>query len=202
MKTSTAIIIIALVAILVGVGIWWWASNCNQASTQSIVVINNNSSEATDNDDNDEIGDANENLIENIDIWETYENKDLGFKIDIPPEVAIELEMNDEHNRLTTFKGESLNYEVRLREDNPKHPTELENYYFLDFVPLEQTTINGEAANYYESEHGYCDAGMCGSPFTAYAMKHNNDFYVISFYGDTKMSPEEEQLIYSFEFTK
>ena len=200
MKTSIAILIIVIVAILVGGGIWWWASSCGQTSTQNSVVINKSSTKSDNS--NNEIGDANENSIENIDMWETYTNDDLGFQIDLLPEVTVEMEENDEYNRLVYFTSENLNYEVRLRADDPEHPTELENYYFLDFVPLEQTTINGETANYYESEHGYCDAGMCGSPFTAYAMKHNDDFYVISFYNDTEISPEEERLIYSFKFTK
>ena len=198
MKTSIAIIIIAIVAIVVGGGIWWWAGTYNEDTTQNGAVVNKSTSVANDNEAN--INEANENTVSDTTGWETYTNEDLGFEIAMPPGVKVDLEMNEERNRRTTFEGEDLSYEVWVRADDPEHPTELANYYLLDFVPLEETTINGKVANYYEAEHGYCDAGMCGSPFTAYALKNNNDFYIVSFYDDTEMSEEEEKVISSFRF--
>lgn len=194
MKTSIAIIIIAIVALLVGGGIWWWQQN-DEAGTQTDVVNNKNTVAINTNE-------TNENQVSETNGWKTYTNESLDFEIGMPPGVEIELEMNDEHNRLVTFKGEDSNYEVRLREDNPENPTPLENYYYLDFVPTDKVTINGEDAMFYKTEHGYCDAGHCGPPFTAYAFKHNNDFYVISFYNDTEMSEEENQVIFSFKLIK
>ena len=115
-------------------------------------------------------------------------------------DVQVDYEANEERNRRATFEGGDIDFEVWVRADDPEHPTALENYYLLDNIPTGSISIDGQDTMVYESEHGYCDAGACGSPFTAFAMKRGDDFYIISFYNDVEMTEAEELIMSSFKF--
>ena len=130
--------------------------------------------------------------------YETY-TSELGFSLDILEGVELTNFMNEGRNRLAVWEGNGMRFEVRFKNGEG---TELENYYYLDFIPESQSTLGGEIANVTKSEIGYCDAGFCGDPFMAYSVKKGNDFVNLVFYGDTKLSDTEKAVLESFKFTK
>ena len=63
------------------------------------------------------------------------------------------------------------------------------------------TTLAGVSANVYEMPNGYCDGPGCSAPYIAIVTVNGPDLYHISFFGDTKLSDTENQILSSFKFT-
>jgi len=129
--------------------------------------------------------------------WKIYNNKDLGFELKYPPSAQIDKELNDQYNRATIFKGGSVHFEVRLRKTGD---IILDKYYFMDSSIVRKTTLDNIPANVYELPNGYCDGPSCSEPYIAFVAKYGSDLYHLSFFGDVKMSDEENQILSTFKF--
>ena len=132
--------------------------------------------------------------------WKIYVNKSLGFEVMYPPLVQIDKELNDQYNRLTIFKGDGLNFEVRLRE-KPKEIS-LDNYYYMDSPIARKIALLNGSVNVYEMPNGYCDGPECSKPFTAVVTQNDSNLYHISFFGDAELSDIENRILSTFRFTR
>ncbi len=129
--------------------------------------------------------------------WKLYKNQELGFSLEMPPDISVEKELNSRNNRLVIFKGTSYVFEVRLKEGQG---TTLNNYLYLDFLPSGSAALGGQEAKVFKAPNGYCDGPSCGDPFVVYSTKLNKDFYNLVFYGDTALNQVEEKVFSSFKF--
>ncbi|MDZ7586751.1 MAG: hypothetical protein U0946_03260 [Patescibacteria group bacterium] len=133
-----------------------------------------------------------------IDNMEVYQNTALGFMIRYPSGIQVIKELNDQYNRLTSFEGNNLKIEVRLRQDTNNTP--LDQYYFMDAPISGQTTLGGLNANIYKFPNGYCDGSSCSQPFVAIVTKRNSDFFSLIFSGDVELSEAEKAIISTVQF--
>ena len=127
-----------------------------------------------------------------------YRSATLGFMIRYPSGIQVTKELNDQYNRFTSFAGNGLTFEVRLKQDIDN--TSLDQYYFMDAPISGQTTLGGLQANIYQLPNGYCDGPSCSQPFVAVVTKRGNDFFSLSFYGDPELSEAEKTILVSFQF--
>lgn len=136
--------------------------------------------------------------------WKIYTNQKLGFTIKYPPTVIITRELNDEFNRATEFKGSEISFEVMLRKTGA---ISLNNYYYMDSPILQKAFLDGNNANVYayNAVNNTCvndESGpSCPTSFIAYVAENGPNIYHISFYGDDKLSPLENQILSTFKFT-
>ena len=135
--------------------------------------------------------------------WQTYTNKDLGFEIKYPPTVSIDKEMNDQYNRATIFKGDNLNFQVMLREIGTGT---LDKYYFMDNPDYSKSLLDKRNANVYiyDDSNSSCvsDGSGPGCPisYVVYVAQNGSDLYHLGFYGTSKISDLEKQILSTFKF--
>ena len=133
------------------------------------------------------------------DDWNLYSNPDLEFEVMIPADASIQMELDDDFNKLTMFEGRLHQFEIRLRKHGN---TPIAQYRYLDF-PIDHTSrLDGEDAMVYKAPNGYCDGPSCGSPFLSYVVKHGLYFYHLTFYGDIKLDDIETEIRSSFKIIK
>ena len=136
--------------------------------------------------------------------WLTYSNQDLGFEIMYPPNMKIEKELNDEHNRFTQIKGNDLDVQVMLRKSDN---ISFDNYYYMDNIIANTSILGGEKANVYiqdVSKSGCVDNGEgpgCPLSFVSYAAIKSGNIYHLGFFGDAALSDIEKQILSTFKFT-
>lgn len=130
--------------------------------------------------------------------WETYNSPEFGFSIDYPQNLQVQDYLNDQYNRTVSFKGTDLYFSVTLRKADSNF--NLDKYYFMDSLIARTTVLSGQKANIYEMPNGYCDGPGCSQPYIAIVTEHNGDVYSVSFFGDSKLSSLESQILSSFRF--
>jgi len=136
--------------------------------------------------------------------WKTYKNIALGFEIKYPPNVEIILEENDQHNRITIFKGESLNFEVDLHKAGD---TPLDKYYYMDNPVFTKSVLDDKIANVYifdASKNSCVSNGSgpgCTISYVTYVAQNGLDLYHLSFKGDSILSDTEKNILSTFKFT-
>jgi hypothetical protein len=185
------IIVVILLAII---GYLVWGNN-SQTDTldQQNTAPNNNAIE--NNKDTQTPADSDSN-------WQVYTNNALGFSVEYPNDMPVNLELNDEYNRLVKF-GSSDNkfFEVRLEKDTDPDVGKL--YGFLGAeVSSEDVTLGGVKGFKAVSKTGYGDAGYQGSPYVVFAARLDGNVYHLIFYGDATVSAEENKILSTFKFIK
>lgn len=130
--------------------------------------------------------------------WETYNSPEFGFSIDYSQNLQVQDYLNDQYNRTVSFKGTDLYFSVTLRKADSNF--NLDKYYFMDSPIARTTVLSGQKANIYEMPNGYCDGPGCSQPYIAIVTEHNSDVYSISFFGDSKLSSLESQILSTFKF--
>lgn len=128
--------------------------------------------------------------------WKNYENDKLGFSLNIPPDASIEKELVTENNRLVIYDNLTSKFEVRINENKD---AQLSTYSYLDIKASGRATLAGQTASVFTAPKGYCDGPSCSEPFVTYATKNGDDFYNLVFYGDSKISEEEKEILASFK---
>lgn len=132
--------------------------------------------------------------------WETYENKDLAFRLNLPSTVTVDRVLNDEYNQMVSFAREAGVIMVKLHE-NDKAPSMNPEDYEYDVVNISESTLGGQKAVVVASSKGICDGPSCGGPFVVYIALNGSHSYSLTFYGDTELDDTEQKMIDSFEFT-
>lgn len=127
--------------------------------------------------------------------WKTYKNFNLGFSIQYPNDLPPTLELSDQKNKMTAFGKANLGryFEVRVF-DNEQYAEGFLMYSNLNF---QRNVLVGGVQGYKIIE----PSGM-GTPFIKFGAEHDGLGYVIIFYGDDKISQEEQQILSTFKFTK
>jgi hypothetical protein len=130
--------------------------------------------------------------------WKTYSNSSFGITIKYPQTVTTKDEMDDQYNRKVAFIGDNLDFTVTLRKADPNFI--LSKYFFMDSPISRTSTLGGKEANVYELPKGYCDGPSCSQPYIAIVTEHNGDIYSLAFFGDSKLSNQESQILSTFKF--
>lgn len=184
-SSTTKIIFTALVtAIIIGSGIYTWQQNkidtLAQTNTKKTLQVSTTTSTGTPTD-----------------TWETYISKEFGFEMKIPTDASVSMDLNDQYNRLVSFKSATENFEVRLKKDKE---TALNDFNYLDFPIVGKSTLAGNEAVIFKAQNGYCDGPGCTPPFISYATKHGDDFYIFTFSGHAELNDTEKSIVASFKF--
>jgi len=134
--------------------------------------------------------------------WQIYRNEELGFAMQYPPYTVVDASFNDAYNQVIAFKksGDETAFEIRIR----KSIQPFDQYFYLDKPLAATTTIAGKEARVFEAPNGYCDGPGCSAPYRAYAMRGKEgapDVYNIVFFGDGKLSVDEQKILNSFSLT-
>lgn len=127
--------------------------------------------------------------------WKTYQNKKLGFELQIPSYISIIEDSRD----LIIFESEKENFELRLRDKEYKSQN-LNHYSYLDLPIFSKSTLGEKEAVIFKAPNGYCDGPGCTKPFIAYSAMSNETFYNLVFKGDTSLNDTEEAILISFKF--
>lgn len=130
--------------------------------------------------------------------WKTYNSVEFAFSINYPKDLLIKNFINDQYNRTVSFVGSDINFSITLKKANTNF--NLDKYYFMDSPIARTTTLSSQKANIYEMSNGYCDGPGCSQPYIAVVAEYNGDIYSISFFGDSKLSPLESQILSTFKF--
>lgn len=186
-------IIILILLVLVGVGVYYFGTIKNKSVSTPVASVQPSSSPlakpTTDPTAN----------------WKIYSNQSLGFELKYPPSVKITRETNDEFNRVTEFEGPGISFGVMLRKNDN---ITLDNYYYMDNAILQKASLGGKDANVYiqDASKNPCvsDGSGPGCPisFIAYVAENRSDIYHLDFYGDEKLSELESQILSTFKFTR
>ncbi len=111
----------------------------------------------------------------------TFASGDLKFTVDTKDHVLYE----EKNGKMT------------------KTPLAFKDFYFMDFERVREGTMAGKPAAIFEAPRGYCDGPGCSDPFIAYAIETAPAKYMILvFYGDTKLSADEQRVLESFKLIK
>jgi hypothetical protein len=130
-----------------------------------------------------------------IDSSGVYTSSALNFQVKVLGS-KVEAELNDSTNRLVYFAGKH-NFEVRFKDAGIF--TGSSEFPYLDQNPTRFSRLAGYPANVFENSVGYCDGPGCSDPYVAYIAQINNDLVHLIFYGDAKVSNEEQLIIDSFK---
>lgn len=130
--------------------------------------------------------------------WKIFENKEFGFSLQTPASINVNNLMNDQYNRNVDLKGDDINLHITLK--NSPNDFDLSRYYYMDNTKFKTTTLGGQTANVYEFPNGYCDGPGCSAPFVAVVTEHNKNIYSLSFFGVTKLSNTENQILSTLQF--
>lgn len=132
--------------------------------------------------------------------WETYENKDLAFKWDLPSTITVDGGPDGKNNQTVSFTREEGVVVVKLYESD-KAPSMNPEDYEYDVKNVSESTLGGQKAVVVTSSKGICDGPGCSGPFVVYMALNGGYSYSLTFYGDTELDDTEQKMIDSFEFT-
>lgn len=138
--------------------------------------------------------------------WKTYTNTKLGFELKYPSTFTIDKEMNDQYNKATIFKNGNSVFEVMLR-DSKYFDRPLDEYYFMDNPDFKKSVLGGKNANVYvyDASSNSCvsDGNGPGCPlsYVVYVAQNASYVYHFGFFGNSKLSDLEKQILSTFKFT-
>jgi hypothetical protein len=138
--------------------------------------------------------------------WITYKNTKYNFEMSVPAgndisnTTASQIFFNSGNGQ--TQRIEIIVREAIMQNGNTKTPISFKNYAYMDMPRVGEGTMGGQVAAIFEAPKGSCDGPVCTEPYVAYATDRPNPmFYSLVFYGDTKLSTEEQYMLDSFKFT-